>query len=212
MLNANDIIKRLKQLLGLKTDLELANLLEIKPNTLSSWKIRETLRYDKIIEICKQYKIDLNDLFLEHPNSVYKVDLDHRIVKMITVSHHIEYFINPEKCLATSPAFVFPTEEEVHIGFQIGMENMNPTVKVSSYALSAKIDVSELKPWYIYVLVIENKGILCYRYKRVLDNGKLLFVSDNPAFENLTLNIGEIRDAFVVRAIFLPHVKNLVEY
>lgn len=49
MLDANDVIRRLKQLLGFKTDLELANLLGIKPNTLSSWKIRETLRYDKII-------------------------------------------------------------------------------------------------------------------------------------------------------------------
>jgi len=58
MLNANDVIIRLKQLLGFKTDLELANLLEIKPNTLSSWKIRETLRYDKIIEVCKQHKIE----------------------------------------------------------------------------------------------------------------------------------------------------------
>lgn len=212
MLQANDIIKRLKQLLGFKTDLELANLLEIKPNTLSSWKVRETLRYDKIIEICKEHKIDLNDLFLVHPNSVYKADLDNRVVKMISVNQHIEYFINPEKCLASSPACVFPTEEEVTIGFQIGVENMYPTLKVSSYLLSIKVDPTALKPWYMYVLIVENRGILYHRFKRVLDNGKLLFVSDNPAFESVTLFVGEIREAFVVRAIFLPHVKSLVEY
>lgn len=96
MLQANDVIKRLKQLLGYKNDLELAKILGIKPNTLSSWKVRETMRYDKIIAICKKYKIDLNDLFLAHPNSVLNVDLENRRVKMISVDHHIEYFLNPE--------------------------------------------------------------------------------------------------------------------
>ncbi|WP_158960409.1 helix-turn-helix domain-containing protein [Myroides fluvii] len=211
MLDANDVIVRLKQLLGFKTDLELANLLNIKPNTLSSWKVRETLRYDKVIEVCKQYKIDLNELFLVHPNTVYKGALDDRIVKMISVDHQIEYFINSEKSLATSPVCIFPTEEEVSIGFQLGVENMHPTIKVSSYVLSMKIDVAAIKPWHIYVLVVENRGILCYRFKRMMESGELLFVSDNAAFESLTLQADEIREIFAIRAIFLPHVKNLVE-
>lgn len=211
MLDANDVISRLKHLLGFKTDLELANLLEIKPNTLSSWKIRDTMRYDKIIEVCKQQKIDLNELFLVHPNAVYKVDLESRVVKMISVDHHIEYFLNPEKCLATSPACVFPTEEEVHIGFQIGVENMYPTIKVSSYVLCTKIEPDEMKPWHIYVLVLENRGILCYRFKRVLDNGEFQFVSDNPAFDELICGVHEIREIFCIRAIFAPSIKNIIE-
>lgn len=210
MLETNDIIKRLKQLLGLKTDLELANLLEIKPNTLSSWKIRETLRYDKIIEVCKQYKIDLNEVFLVHPNSVYNIDLAHRVVKMISVNNHIEYFINSEKCLATSPTCVFPTEEEVNIGFQIGVENMFPTIKLSSYVLAMKIDTEEMKPWHIYILVVENKGILFYRFKRKSEDEELVFVSDNDTFEGLTVKPEEIREVFCIRGIFLPNIKNLV--
>lgn len=211
MLDANEVIRRLKQLLGLKTDIELANLLEIKPNTLSSWKIRDTMRYDKIIEACKQHKIDLNELFLVHPNAVYNVNLDSRVVKMISVNHHIEYFINPEKCLATSPACVFTTEEEVSIGFQIGVENMYPTIKVSSYVLSTKILPSEMKPWHIYLLVVENRGILCYRFKRILENGELLFVSDNPAFEQMILTVDEIREVFCIRGIFAPNIKNIID-
>lgn len=211
MLDANDVIRRLKQLLGFKTDLELANLLGIKPNTLSSWKIRETLRYDKIIEVCKEHRIDLNELFLTHPNAVYKGNLEDRVVKMISVDHQIEYFINPEKCLATSPTCIFPTEDEVNIGFQIGVENMYPTIKVSSYVLSMPIEPAEMKPWHIYVLVVENRGILCYRFKRKMENGELLFVSDNPVFDSMTLRMEEIRAVFSIRGIFLPSVKNLVE-
>ncbi|MBB1149615.1 MULTISPECIES: helix-turn-helix domain-containing protein [unclassified Myroides] len=209
MLDANDVISRLKHLLGLKTDLELANLLEIKPNTLSSWKIRAMVRYDKIIEVCTKYKIDLNEVFLIHPNSVYNVDLEDRIVKMISVDHHIEYFMNPDKCLASSPCCVFPTEEAVDIAFQLGVEHMFPTIKVSSYLLSKRIELSEMKPWNIYVLVVENRGILCYRFKRKTEANTLLFVADNEAFESLTLREDEIREVFCIRGIFLPHVKNL---
>jgi len=212
MLHVNEVIGRLKQLLKLKTDLELANLLEIKPNTLSSWKIRETLRYDKVIEVCKKYKIDLNEVFLVHPNSVYNVDLEDRIVKMISVDHQIEYFINPEKCLATSPSCIFPTEEEVDTAFQIGVENMYPTIKVSSYVLSKQIDLAEIKPWHIYLLVVEGKGILCYRFKRLGEQGELVFISDNPAFDSLTIQSDEIREIYCIRGIFLPNVKNLVDY
>ena len=212
MLDTNDVIKRLKQLLGFKTDLELANLLEIKPNTLSSWKIRDTVRYDKIIEVCKKNKIDLNEVFLVHPNAVYKVNLEDRIVKMISADHHVEYFIAPEKCLATSPSCIFPTEEDVNIGFQIAVENMHPTIKVSSYVLSMKIEIEEMKPWHIYVLIVENKGLLCYRFKRWTEEGTLLFVSDNPTFEGNTIEPSEIREVFCIRGIFLPNVKNLVDY
>ncbi|MBB1140568.1 helix-turn-helix domain-containing protein [Myroides sp. WP-1] len=212
MLDANEIIRKLKQLLGFKTDLELANLLGIKPNTLSSWKIRETLRYDKIIEICRKNKIDLNEVFLVHPNAVYNVDMDNRVVKMIAADHHIEYCINPKKCLATSPSYVFPTEEEVNIGFQIVVENMYPTIKVGSYVLSKKIDISEIKPWHIYVIIIEQRGVLCYRFKRWTEDANLLFISDNPVFENLTLQPSDIREMFIIHGIFLPNVKKLLEY
>lgn len=212
MLQANEVIKRLKQLLGYKNDLELAKLLGIKPNTLSSWKVRETLRYDKIIEICKKHKIDLNDLFLAHPNSVLNVDLEKRRVKMISVDHHIEYFLNPEKCYGTSPSCVFPTEEEIDMAFQIGVENMNPTIRISSYVLTKKIELAEIKPWHIYLLVVEGKGILCYRFKRYTTEGELLLISDNPAFDSLLVKSSDIREVFCIRGAFLPNIKNVSEY
>ncbi|MGG5507751.1 MULTISPECIES: LexA family transcriptional regulator [unclassified Myroides] len=211
MLDANEVIRKLKELLGFKTDLELANLLGIKPNTLSSWKIRETVRFDKIIEVCRENHIDLNEVFLVRPNLVYNVDMNNRVVKMVAANRLIEYCIHPEKCLASSPSCVFPTEEEVTVGFQIPMENMYPTIKVSAYVLSMKIEVNEIKPWHLYVLVVENRGILCYRFKRWTTDNRLLFVSDNPAFDNLTLQLNDIQEIFIIRSIFLPNVKGLLE-
>lgn len=209
MSQTNDVIRRLKQLLGYKNDQELAELLEIKPNTLSSWKIRDTLRYDKIIALCRRQRIDLNDLFLVFPNIGLNVDFEHRRVKMISVDHQIEYFLDPEKCSASAPLCAFPTEEAIDMAFQIGVNNMYPTLKVSSYVLSKRIDILEMKPWQLYLMVIKGKGILCYRFKRSTDEGELIFVSDNPTFDNLVIKTEEIREIFCVRGVFLPNIKNL---
>ncbi|MCS4238253.1 helix-turn-helix domain-containing protein [Myroides odoratus] len=212
MVQANEVITRLKQLLGYKNDLQLAEVLDIKPNTLSTWKKRETLAYDKIIEVCKKYKIDLNDLFLTHPNSILNINLEDRRVKMISVDHHIEYFLNPEKCYGTSPSCVFPIAEEVDMAFQIGVENMFPTVKVSSYVLVKKIALQDILPWQIYVLVVENRGILCYRFKQYTAEGNLFLVSDNFAFENLEIRPEDVREVFCIHGAFLPNVKNLIQH
>ncbi|MGL4582498.1 MAG: LexA family transcriptional regulator [Flavobacterium sp.] len=209
MKSSESVIKKLKQLLGIKTDLELANILEVKPNTVSSWKSRETLQYEKIMNLCKEHKIDLNELFFSNTHKVFNTDLQKRKVKMISVDHHFEYFLNPERTWATSPSFVFPTEEEVDTAFQISAENMYPTVKVSSYVLTKKIELEDIKPWGIYVVVIEGKGVLCYRFKRYTENGDLSFISDNETYDNLVVKPQDVREIFCVRGAFLGNLKNL---
>lgn len=209
MKSSDNIIKKLKQLLGLKTDLELANILHVKPNTVSSWKSRETLQYEKIILLCKENKIDLNDLFFDETNRANSTDLQKRKVKMVSVDHHFEYFLNPERVWATSPSYIFPTEEEVDTAFQIATENMYPTIKVSSYVLTKKIDLKDIKPWNLYILVLEGRGILCYRFKRVTDKNELFFISDNENFENLTVSPDQIKEIFCIRGAFIGSIKSL---
>lgn len=211
MLKSEEVINRLKNILGLKTDLELAELLSIKPNTLASWKVRETLRYDKIIQIGIKLKIDLNEIFLSNPNSTVKDDLISRRVKMISADHLFEYFIGPEKCLATSPCYYFPTDEDIDLAFQLGTENMSPTIKVSSYLLSKRINIEDVKSWNVYQLVVEKKGLLCCRFKRYNEFGALIFISDNPAYDPLILDPCEIREIFAVKGIFVPNTKHLTD-
>lgn len=130
MQNATVVIKKLKKMLGIKTDLELSRILDVKPNTISSWKKRNSLQYDSLIALCKEHKIDLNELFFA--------------------------------------------------------------------------DSSDL-----YLFVLEGRGMLIYRYKRVTDTGKLLFISDNPNYENLEVNPTDIREIFCIRGAFLPNFKGI---
>jgi len=51
-LDVVEIIKRTKQCLKIKTDSDLANLLNLKQNTISSWKRRQNIDLTAIITLC----------------------------------------------------------------------------------------------------------------------------------------------------------------
>lgn len=209
MQNATAVIKKLKKLLGIKTDLELATILDVKPNTISSWKKRNSLQYEGLIALCKENRIDLNELFFKDSSSVYSNSLLKRKVKMISIEHHFEYFLDADKTLAAAPSFVFPTTEEVDVAFQVAPENMYPTLKVSSYVITKKVEIRDIQPWHLYLFLLKGKGLMTYRFKRVLDNKHLLFISDNTNFENLEVDPAEIMEIFCIRGAFLPNFKGI---
>lgn len=194
--------------MGIKTDLQLADILDVKPNTISSWKKRDSLQYEGLIALCKDHKIDLNELFFSDSTAVYNTSYHKRKVKMISIDHHFEYFLDPEKTLATAPSYVFPTTEEVDTAFQVSVDNMYPTIKTTSYVITKKIELDELQLWHIYLFILKDKGIVLYRYKRKTEDNKLLLISDNTAFENIQVKIEDVKEVFCVRGGFMPNMKN----
>lgn len=56
--SSSEILERLKQVLNITTDVELANTLGIKKTTLSNWKTRNTIDYNLVFSICEQINID----------------------------------------------------------------------------------------------------------------------------------------------------------
>lgn len=61
--NAKLIIQTIKDSLGVKNDKEFCKILDIKQNTLSTWRKRDTLDFNKIISICETNNLDLNEVF-----------------------------------------------------------------------------------------------------------------------------------------------------
>ncbi|MCF8308432.1 MAG: helix-turn-helix domain containing protein [Bacteroidales bacterium] len=55
-------LNRLKSELNIKTDTELARFLEIKQNTISGWRSRNTIDIKLIIEKCENYNISFDYL------------------------------------------------------------------------------------------------------------------------------------------------------
>lgn len=56
----NSILGRLKSALGLSTDMALAERLGVAQNTMSMWKARGILDYEKLIPLCEQNGLSLD--------------------------------------------------------------------------------------------------------------------------------------------------------
>lgn len=211
MQNAKDIIKRLKEFLKIKTDLELSIILGVKPNTISSWKKRNSLQFETIIDLCKRNKIDLNSLFYADGTTLKaEKKKNNKEIKLVSSEMHFQYLIDSKDTLGSLPVFNFPFLDDVEIGFQVISENMIPTVRVSSYVICKQVSFDEVKPLEIYVLNLKNKGLFVYRFKKEEINGHLVFSSDNLAFEDIEISANEIQEVFVVRGAFLPSFRGLV--
>jgi hypothetical protein len=70
LLNVEDVINKLKQIFNVKTDVELSRILGFSDRVVTTWKQRNTLNFEKIIEIAIKENIDLNYLFKSKDNSI----------------------------------------------------------------------------------------------------------------------------------------------
>jgi len=59
-IDLSQVFRRLKYALNVDKDNELADILGLKQNTISTYKKRKSVPYKHIITICDQYNIDLN--------------------------------------------------------------------------------------------------------------------------------------------------------
>jgi uncharacterized protein YjcR len=80
---ANNLIERLKSELNIKKDKDLCELLDIKHNTLSTWKKRDTLDFNKIINLCEKHNLGLNYIFFEEEEENVKEEKQ-QAVKVIS--------------------------------------------------------------------------------------------------------------------------------
>jgi transcriptional regulator with XRE-family HTH domain len=58
--NLQDIIERIKERFSLKNETQVAKLLNVEQNTLSSWKKRNKIPYDKLDELALRNQISLD--------------------------------------------------------------------------------------------------------------------------------------------------------
>ncbi|WP_336331702.1 helix-turn-helix domain-containing protein [Pseudomonas putida] len=58
------VLTRLKLLTGAQSDADLSRALSVSPQTLSSWKVRDSIPYSLCIEIAKQHACSLDWLLL----------------------------------------------------------------------------------------------------------------------------------------------------
>lgn len=199
--NAINVIDRLKKALKIKTDIELSEFLNIKPNTISTWKKRDSVDFDSIISICELYELDLNEIFLN------KKKISDYVADTPLVSREVQFQYVRENDIASFieilPKYSFPfVNAEETRAFQVISNNMFPYVEENSYVVCEKIELADIENLCMVVAISKQKGLFLNRISRSDSNeNTYILSSENDFFNEVTLQASEINELWLIRGV-----------
>lgn len=207
MIDVDRVLGKLKTILKVKTDLQFAKILNVKGNTISSWRTRNTMPFDTIIILCRKHNIDLNELFFDVSslyNSYQEIDETYKNkIKIISSSMHFQYVLEGNDSIPEGPNFDFLYLENCEIAFQVISDNMSPTIRIRNIVLCERTSIDSLLSGAIYVVVSMRKGISVHRFERVLGRDELLFANDNSLYNNELVFAKDISEIWKVKSAFI---------
>ncbi|MGO3707876.1 MAG: helix-turn-helix domain-containing protein [Mesonia hippocampi] len=201
--NANKIINNLKERLGLQTDKELALLLNIKPNTLSTWRKRESISYEHVLNLCKKQELDLNDVF---DNINIKTSTKNPYsIPLISRENLFEYIMGRfSNDIEKLPHYCLPhlNPNKNYAIIQAPDNNMAPIIKQGDYMLSKSICPSIIKPNDVIMFLSKVKGFYLNRVQKINEE-TIVIQNENPIMgKNIQqINIRDIDEAWLVKAV-----------
>lgn len=117
------------------------------------------------------------------------------------------------------PTFTLPDYKYkigTHRSFDVSGDSMEPTLfegdKVICSFLEPTLYEKAIKDNYVYVIVTRGDVIVRRISNKLKDSNQLLLISDNNFYEPSTVNLGDIREIWYVRAKispFLPSPQNI---
>lgn len=199
--NAINVIDRLKKALKIRTDIELSEFLNIKPNTISTWKKRNTVDFDSIISICELYELDLNEIFLN------KKKISGYSAETPLVSREVQFQYVRENDIASFidilPKYSFPfVNADETRAFQVISNNMFPFIEENSYVVCEKIELNDVENTAMVVAVSKQKGLFLNRIsKSEVNENTYILSSENDFFNEVILQASEITELWLIRGV-----------
>jgi hypothetical protein len=59
MRSIDEILNKIKEIKGIKTDTDLAKLFGLKPNAVTNWRKRGTIPYEHLVSLCEKERLSL---------------------------------------------------------------------------------------------------------------------------------------------------------
>lgn len=202
------VLQRLKDHLGIRTNVELSDILEIKPNTLSTWKKRNTLDYRRILAVCHTHKLDINKLFFSPTPPSEPLGSEDKGFFVVPREAYYPYVANLHDAsyLNSLPRFDFPFVSGKNIrAFQFVGSGMFPKLKDGDFVVGEYVeDITAITDHHIYVLVSKIKGIFINRVRQDPEfPGFLHLINDKKLVPpRVRMSVDEIVEAWRVTSIF----------
>ncbi|WP_170164577.1 helix-turn-helix domain-containing protein [Sinomicrobium pectinilyticum] len=188
-LDVKAIIKRFKHMLQLKSDKELAEVLCVRPNTVSTWKMRGSLDYNSLIIKCISLNIDLNVIFDNK-----EVGRGDELNKILVVPRELQYqyvlMVGDNSFIENLPSYSFPFVFNKNLR---AFEIVSPLGNIE-LAIGEQIKVeANLGTGKSYVVVSRNQGVLAGEIIAKEPENILVHVGTNSFLKNnVRIGINEI--------------------
>jgi phage repressor protein C with HTH and peptisase S24 domain len=183
------ILERFKQALNIYTDSSLAEYLGIKPNTISTWRARNTIDFELLFSKCED--ININWLLTGEGEPYISGNLGSEYALVPVIEGYI-----------SAGAGLYPVEHsEIKLAFRkdwisrygdykkmsliyVKGDSMEPTIYDGDIVLVNHNVTHISKNGAIYAIVIDN--LIMIKRLQKIGNNKVLVISDNqkyPAYE-----------------------------
>jgi transcriptional regulator with XRE-family HTH domain len=206
--NATEVIARLKSSLHFKKDIQLAEFLNVRPNTISTWKKRNTLDYDMLISICGVYDLDLNEILLGKK----KTQATAIETPLLSRDMLFQYASGADRdaLIERVPKFYFPFINTAYsIAFQVTGSNMSPTIAENSFVICEKADIKAVPEALAVVVASKSKGLFI---NRVASNSPaqqaLVLTNDNLKNSDITLSYNDIDEIWKISGVLSYDLHN----
>lgn len=206
--NATEVISRLKEMLKIRKDIQLAEFLNVRPNTISTWKKRNTLDYDALIRICDLYELDLNEILLG------KNRLNGTSTQTPLLSREVlfQYTAGTDRgtLMDLTPRYNFPfISTEQSMAFQVVGNNMFPTIEENSFVICEKTFLYDLREDWTVVVVSKQRGMFV---NRVAGNpghmGELVLTNDNAKYSDIRMLFTEVDEIWKIIGVLAYDLHN----
>ncbi|MGV3696832.1 LexA family transcriptional regulator [Flavobacterium sp.] len=204
------MLNKLKKTLKINSDKQLSEFLNVKPNTISTWKKRNSLDYSVIISICELYEIDLNEIFYD--SGKYTPDSICNSSETPLVSREIlfQYCVDSSAVMENLPKFNFPfIHSDNSRVFQVVSNNMYPIIEENSFVICEGTTIELVQENSLVVIVSKSKGLFVKRIHRShLSPDLFLLSSENKFYDTLKLDKAAIDEIWSIKGILTYNVTN----
>lgn len=199
--NAIKVIGRLKKSLKIKTDIELSEFLNIRPNTISTWKKRNSVDYDSIISICELYEIDLNHIFLDKKEAEVQNSETALVCREVQFQYCKDE--NTASLLEILPKYNIPFAASKNSRlFQVTSNNMFPVIDENAFVIGERIELADAVNNSVVIIISKEKGFFINRIRFTKAGAKeFILSSENDFYRDIKINSKEIKEIWNVKGV-----------
>lgn len=208
-----EVLKRLYSLLKIKNDTEFCDKYDIKPNTVSGWKRRESIPYELIDNIAQNEHLSLNYiLFGQNDTQLQQLDNNCELYHLVNIPQKVSAGLGEtyhDNDTTTFPVcknlFKTPINQKDYKVVEVVGDSMEPDIKDGAIAIFQEVVSFEDDGLYI---IRKADELYVKRVIRQL-NGDFLIQSDNKKYPDLTLPKGSDENLYIIGRVkaILPRIE-----